>query len=194
MDHLPFNISQLDLTSVRQILVLRPGAIGDTLLTFPALRALREGFPGASITVAGNRPALELGRGAGLLDAAEAFGADWVSDLFGDEPTDELKRHLEPYDLAIVWMHSAEAAGDMAHMLRAAGVRAILPALSVPAPGSRRHLAKHLRDSLAPVGIGGGCVEAPPSPSPGGEGWGEGGPSHAVQLRESNGLRSADRD
>ena len=173
MEHRQFDIDQPDLTSVRQILALRPGAIGDTLLTFPTLRALRERFPGARITIAGNRPALELGRGAGLLDSAEAFGADWVSDLFGDEPTEELKRHLEPYDLAIVWMHSTEAAGDLARVLRAAGVRAVLPALSFPAPGSRRHLADHLRDSLTPIGIGRALAPVLFS-SPGGDGKGEG--------------------
>src|SRR5689334_17876544 len=169
MDHHQRNISQLDLTDVQQILILRPGAIGDTLLTFPALRALRERFPRAALAVVGNRPALELGRGAGLLDTADAFGADWVSDLFGDEPTDELRRRLECYDLAIVWMHTAEASGDLARMLRAVGVRAVVPALSFPAPGSRRHLADHLRDSLALLGIGAAVDEDRFSPSPGEE-------------------------
>ncbi|HEX5417032.1 MAG TPA: glycosyltransferase family 9 protein [Chloroflexota bacterium] len=170
------NATPFDLTDVRQILALRPGAIGDTLLTFPALRTLRERFPGAGLTVVGNRPALELGRGAGLLDTADAFGADWVSDLFGDEPTDALKQCLERYDLAIVWLHTAEAARDLARMLRAAGVRAVLPALSFPAPGSRHHLAEHLRDELAPLGVAAASAEGRVLPPlPGGEGGGEGG-------------------
>jgi len=143
----------------RQILILRPGAIGDTLLTFPAFRALRERFPGARLSVVGNRPALELARGAGLIHEADAFGADWVADLFGDEPTAALRTRLERYDLAIVWLHTDEAAGDLARMLRASGVGAALPALSFPAPGSRRHLADHLVDSLAPLGVtGAGCL------------------------------------
>ena len=73
-------------------MILRPGAIGDTLLTFPALKALRERFPDTTIEVVGNRLALELARDAGLIDRFDAFGADWVADLFGDEPSQPFER------------------------------------------------------------------------------------------------------
>jgi ADP-heptose:LPS heptosyltransferase len=132
--------------------VLRPGAIGDTLLTFPALRALRERFPGAELTVVGNRPALEVGRQAGMLDQAEAFGADWVSDLFGDESTTVAREHLKRFDLGVVWMHDQSAATDLARRLEQAGVARAFAATSFPAPGSARHVADHLLDTLAPLG------------------------------------------
>jgi heptosyltransferase-3 len=137
----------------RRILVLRPGAIGDTLLTFPALTALRERFPTASIEVVGNRLALELARVAGLIDRVDAFGADWVSDLFGDEPAPALRDRLEEIDLGIVWSHSLAAASDLAARLKRAGVRAVLPATSFPEAGSRRHVADQLLGSLAPLGL-----------------------------------------
>jgi ADP-heptose:LPS heptosyltransferase len=136
-------------------MILRPGAIGDTLLTFPALLGLRRRFPDAEVTVVGNRAALGLGRAAGLVDHAEAFGADWMSDLFGDTPTPSLRTRLERFDLGVVWMHSAEAAGDLAARLSSAGVRRTLPALSFPPPGSGRHLADHLFQTLRPLGIAG---------------------------------------
>ncbi len=137
------------------LLVLRPGAIGDTLLTMPSLAALRGRFPGAEITVVGNQAPLSLGHAAGFLDRHDAFGAAWVSDLFGDEPTPALRTRLDRFDLGIVWMHAVEAASDLAARLERAGVREALPLVSFPEPRSGRHLADHLVDTLLPLGITG---------------------------------------
>lgn len=140
---------------VRRIVIFRPAAIGDTLLTFPALRALRSRFPEAEMTAVGNRPALELARTHRLIDHVDAFGADWVSDLFGDAPTPDLRARLGNTDLGIVWMHTAAAASELARVLEATGVSQVLPAASFPAPDSKRHLANHLYDTLQPLGMAG---------------------------------------
>ncbi|HEX6513267.1 MAG TPA: glycosyltransferase family 9 protein [Chloroflexota bacterium] len=60
----------------------RPGAIGDTILTLPALDALRRRFPGCRITYAGNTAMLPL------LPVEEALSADdaRLLPLFGDPP------------------------------------------------------------------------------------------------------------
>jgi heptosyltransferase III len=144
-----------DVASIRRIVIFRPGAIGDTLLTFPSLLGLRRRFPEAAVTVVGNRAALSLGQAAGLVDESEAFGADWVSDLFGDEPTADLRARLERFDLGIVWMHAPAAARDLAVRVEMAGVKRVLPAVSFPPPGSGCHVADHLFATLAPLGIGG---------------------------------------
>jgi len=137
----------------RRILVFRPGAIGDTLLSFPALLALRRRFPGAEVWGVGNAAALRLAAAHGIIDRAEAFGAAWVSDLFGDQPV--RSAWLATFDLGIVWMHTREAAADLAARLAAAGVGTVLPLVSFPAPGSRCHLADHLLATLEPLGIAG---------------------------------------
>jgi len=139
----------------KRILILRPGAIGDTLLTFPALLALRQRFPDSKVTVVGNANVLGLGVAAGIFDERDAFGAAWVADLFGDAPTPALRTRLEPFDLGIVWMHTAEAADDLASSLERTGVKQVLPLVSFPPIGSRCHLADHLVRTLAPLGIGG---------------------------------------
>lgn len=141
--------------TISRILVLRPGAIGDTLLTLPALLAVRRRFPGAQVDVFGNPEPLRLGAAVGILDDAGAFGAAWLSDLFGDEPTPRLRARLEPYDLALVWLHSRDAAEDLARRLETAGVRQAWGLVSFPPAGSRRHLADHLVDTLAPMGVTG---------------------------------------
>ena len=142
-------------TASNHLLIFRPGAIGDTLLTFPALAAIRRRFPATRIGVVGNRAALALGKANGLLDEADAFGADWVSDLFGDEPTPRLRSRLAQFDRAIVWQHSGEAASDLAGRLERAGVPQALPLVSFPPAGSRCHLADHLVATLAPLDVGG---------------------------------------
>ncbi|MFH0778370.1 MAG: glycosyltransferase family 9 protein, partial [Candidatus Eisenbacteria bacterium] len=52
-----------DVKQVRSILVLRPGAMGDVLLTTPALRALKAGFPGARVTALVTRSGEEILKG-----------------------------------------------------------------------------------------------------------------------------------
>ena len=59
--------------AMNKIIVFRPGALGDTLLTFPALAALRQAFAGARLCVVGNAPAFALARDAGLADEVCLF-------------------------------------------------------------------------------------------------------------------------
>jgi heptosyltransferase-3 len=140
--------------SIQRIVVFRPGAIGDTLLSFPALLALRQRFPRAWLLVVGNRPALALGQAAGFFDASDAFGADWVADLFGEVPTVKLGERLQGSDLSIIWMHNQAAADDLAARVHAAGVRVVVPLVSFPEAAHRQHLTDFLVESLAPLGIG----------------------------------------
>lgn len=151
---------------VRRIIAFRPGAIGDTLLTFPAFHVLRRRFPGTELTVVGNRPALELGRLSGLLDQAAAFGADWVADLFGEEPTPDLRERLRRFDLGMVWLHDSGSADDLASRLARAGMSRTFAAVSFPAPGTGQHLADHLRDTLPGRETGRDLDEGKVDPSP----------------------------
>ena len=43
-----------------KLVIIKPGALGDTLLLAPGLRALRESLPGLWITVVGSAPAIDL--------------------------------------------------------------------------------------------------------------------------------------
>ncbi len=52
-----------------KLVIIKPGALGDTLLLAPALRALREGRPKLDITVVGSMPAAKLLHHFGLADA-----------------------------------------------------------------------------------------------------------------------------
>src|SRR5262245_21453096 len=69
---------------MRSILVLRGGALGDFIVTLPALRLLRERWPDARLELAGNATAAELARARGWLDAVHSQHEARWSGLFGD--------------------------------------------------------------------------------------------------------------
>src|ERR1044071_4387115 len=103
-----------------RILVLRPGAIGDTLVTLPALQALRRAYPGAIIEMVGNAAALPLLHAAGVIDRWVAFDDARVTRLF--MPSSPLEGdHFAGLDLAVVWGRDPE--GVLERALERRGAR-----------------------------------------------------------------------
>lgn len=86
----------------KRILVLRGGALGDFLVTLPALAWLRQHWPQARIELVGNATAAALGVHAGLIDAAASqHGREWAG-LYSDAGLPaELTARLAVYDLVI---------------------------------------------------------------------------------------------
>jgi heptosyltransferase-3 len=71
---------------MERILVLRGGALGDFIVTLPALALLRGRWPAARIELAGNASAADLARSRGLLDAVHSqHEARWAR-LYSDAP------------------------------------------------------------------------------------------------------------
>jgi ADP-heptose:LPS heptosyltransferase len=136
---------------LNKIILFRPGALGDTILAFPALAALRRAFPGAEIVAVGNAPALVLAQDAGLLDALFAFDLPWWAELFTEEGvrSPEARRVLAEADLAVLWLRDAE--GLAARKLRALNIPTVLAAPGRPAEGRRIHASSYLLATLAPV-------------------------------------------
>ncbi len=132
-----------------KIVVFRPGALGDTLLAFPALEALRRAFPDARLSTIGNAPALVLARDAGLVDEAFAYDLPWWSDLFSEEGirSPEARQVLAGARLVVLWLRDPD--GLAVRNLRALGVASILSAPGRPPEGARIHTADHLLRTLA---------------------------------------------
>lgn len=87
---------------IRRILVLRGGALGDFLVTLPALRLLRTRWPAARIELAGNARAAELGVLGGYLDEAHSQHEARWSGLFADPPLPpDFANWLETFDLVV---------------------------------------------------------------------------------------------
>ncbi|MSU70511.1 MAG: hypothetical protein EXS39_07015 [Opitutaceae bacterium] len=87
---------------MRRILVLRGGALGDFLVTLPALRLLRQRWPHARIELAGNATAAELGCTDGLLDAAHSQHESKWAQLYRPAPLSRVfAEWLDWFDLVL---------------------------------------------------------------------------------------------
>lgn len=112
------------------MLVLRPGALGDTLLAVPALRALRRAF--RPLRLAAHGPTARLLASLGEVDHGLAFD-----------------------DLSLTWVFKGDATPDepmVAWMDPAPGLA--MAALVAPSrPSDEQHVARYLLGTLAPLGI-----------------------------------------
>jgi ADP-heptose:LPS heptosyltransferase len=136
-----------------RIVVNRAGALGDTLLTFPALAALREQWPDAQLTLICRGDVQELALASGLADSVYRHElADWAS-LFdaGATPSALARAVLAGANLALMWAPDAD--GAMLARLRAKGVGEPLVAAPPPLAGSGQHIALELLGALSPLGI-----------------------------------------
>jgi heptosyltransferase-2 len=87
---------------IARILVLRGGALGDFLVTLPALRLLRTNWPAARIELVGNARAAALGALGGCLDAMHSQDDARWSALFAPAPLpSDLVDWLGSFDLIL---------------------------------------------------------------------------------------------
>ena len=133
---------------MRRILVLRGGALGDFILTLPALRLLRARWPDARIELAGNARAAELGRLDGVLQSVHSqHEARWAA-LCSPEPLPgPFRDWLAGFDLIVcAW---PDPDGQIARHLTALGPRCIFGTAQPECAPAARHFCA----MLAPLGL-----------------------------------------
>ncbi|HEX6122342.1 MAG TPA: glycosyltransferase family 9 protein [Ktedonobacterales bacterium] len=141
------------------MLAVRPGALGDTLLTFPALALLRRRWPAARLTLVARRDVLPLARASGLADDAHPYDDPaWAALFSGYPPADGLVARLcAEAEAAVAWLPDPD--GAIAHTLARLGARRVSVAPGRPAPDAHEHTARLLARALVPLEI------APPDSS-----------------------------
>jgi heptosyltransferase-2 len=93
-----------------KILVIRGGAIGDFILTLPAIAALRKNFPDAYLEVLGYPHIAQLALAGGLVDRVESLGARALAGFFArhGELAEELVDYFSEFDLIISYLYDPD--------------------------------------------------------------------------------------
>ncbi len=136
------------------ILVIRPGAIGDALLTFPVLKALREHYAGMPITLVSNAQVLPLALAFGVAEQTFDFQDITWSELFSTTGirNSSLLALLKQTDLAICWMRDPD--GIVEHNLKMSGVKNVMIAPGRPSEGEHIHIVDYLADTVGLSNVG----------------------------------------
>ncbi len=133
-----------------RILVIRGGAIGDFILTLPAIGALRERWPQARIEILGYPRILALADRRHYADAARSIDAAAMAGFFaGDgDLNDTLGDYFASFDLIVSYLYDPD--DIFSANLRRCGVRQLVRGSAKP--GSE-HAAFHFTRPLAALGI-----------------------------------------
>ncbi|MER3484979.1 MAG: hypothetical protein C4345_02355, partial [Chloroflexota bacterium] len=123
----------------QRIAVLRAGALGDFIVTLPALAWLRRRFPQAHLTVYGHRAALEVVAGRGIVDRGYSFDLAVPPELFlpAAAVAGLWVAEWQAYDLCIVWLRDH---ATVAENLRRLAKAAVLAAVPLPEPERGIHV------------------------------------------------------
>jgi len=129
------------------ILIIRPGAIGDALLTFPVIQALKAQYADSHVTLVSNSAVLPLALAYGIVDEVFDYQDVRWTKLFlhakDDAVQDEVLRRSE---LAICWLRDPD--GIVERNLLAAGVKHVIVASGRPAAGERIHIVTYLARTI----------------------------------------------
>lgn len=130
---------------MKRILVLRGGALGDFIVTLPALRLLRNAWPQAGIAVIGNAPAAALGQLAGCVDAVFSQNEARWAPLFAAAPLPApLHGWLADFDLVVNYWPDHDGTLRRHFPARTGQLFLSAPAMPALAPAAR-HYCEPLR-------------------------------------------------
>jgi heptosyltransferase-2 len=93
-----------------KILVIRGGAIGDFILTLPAIAALRQQFPQADLEVLGYPHIVQLAIAAGLVDRVRSIDARPLAAFFAKNGTlaEEMRDYFSEFDLIVSYLYDPD--------------------------------------------------------------------------------------
>jgi heptosyltransferase-2 len=93
-----------------KILVIRGGAIGDFILTLPAIAALRRQFPEAHLEVLGYPHIIQLAHAGGLVDRIQSIEARALAGFFARNGAlaDDLVDYFSEFDIILSYLYDPD--------------------------------------------------------------------------------------
>ena len=131
-----------------KILVIRGGAIGDFLLTLPAIGLLREAFPQARLEILGYEHIVSLAVSSGYADAARSIEYAALAGFFNPKASldPELSEYFAGFQQIVSYLYDPD--GFFSGNLRRCGVKNLIEATPKSDPEgdhSARQLARPLQ-------------------------------------------------
>ena len=93
-----------------KILVIRGGAIGDFILTLPAIAALRRQFPQAHLEILGYPHIIQLAHAAGLADRVQSIEARALAGFFARRGilAEDLAAYFSEFDIILSYLYDPD--------------------------------------------------------------------------------------
>ncbi len=134
-----------------RILLIRGGAIGDFILTLPAISELRQRWPDAYIELLGYPRIAEIARLGGLVDRVVSLDKSNMASFFAFRPvfSQEQKDFVTSFDLVVTWLHDPRH--TFRDNLRSAGVDWLVEGSPMVTKGC--HAIDHLVQPLEQLAI-----------------------------------------
>jgi heptosyltransferase III len=139
---------------MKSILVLRPGAIGDALLAFPVLKALKTQYDSTRISLVSNAQVLPLAQAFGVAEETFDFQDIKWSELFSSSGirTSFMRDLLAQTDLVICWMRDPD--GIIERNLKMSGIKHCIIAPGRPPEGEHLHIVDYLARTIGLPSVG----------------------------------------
>ncbi|CAN5315759.1 hypothetical protein BH20VER2_BH20VER2_00650 [soil metagenome] len=131
---------------MKRILVIRGGAIGDFILTLPAIRLLREEYPHAHLEILGYKHIVALAEGRYYAQATRSIEYGALASFFarGAELPDELADYFSDFELVVSYLFDPD--GIFQQNLARSGVDYFISAN--PKMAGDKHAAVQLANAL----------------------------------------------
>lgn len=109
-----------------RVLVIRGGAIGDFILTLPAMRLLREMIPNCHLEVMGYLSIASLAQTAGLADSVRSLDHRTMAALFAKNAliNEALSEHLKSFNLIVSYLFDPD--GHFRASMERIGVKTLI--------------------------------------------------------------------
>jgi heptosyltransferase-3 len=136
---------------MNRILVIRGGAIGDFILTLPALKSLREANPDARIDVLGYKQIAELANNRFYANGVRSIEYAPLSRFFAkdSELSSDLKNYFASFDLIVSYLFDPDQIFE--NNLRRCGIRQFVRGPAKIAAGD--HAARQLAQPIEQLGL-----------------------------------------